>query len=191
MKKSEKKKSALREWIESIVIAAGLAIFVRTFFFQIYKIPTTSMVPTLMPGDKIFVSKLTYGPKIPFTDIRLPGFREPRRGDVVVFVPPIDRRRAYVKRLIGLGGETIEIKEGNIYVNGKIITDPRIASIFYYATGKYGEGKIKIPEGKYFLLGDNSFHSYDSRFWGTVDKKDIVGKAIFIWWPPHRIGMIE
>ena len=96
-----KKKSGwkeLREWGDAIVIAAAVAIFLRTFFFQIYKIPTTSMVPTLVPGDKIFVNKLVYGPKIPFTAWRIDGFGEPQRGDVVVFVPPHDRKKAYIKR---------------------------------------------------------------------------------------------
>jgi signal peptidase I len=189
----QKMKQVAREWLEAIVVAAALAIFVRTFFFQIYKIPTTSMVPTLMPGDKIFVSKLVYGPKIPFTSLRIHGFGHPRRGDVVVFVPPHDRKKFYIKRLIGLKGDHILIKDGNLYVNGKIVTDPRIARNYYYNQGDFGkEGEeIVIPDGKYFLLGDNSISSADSRFWGYADEVDIVGKAIFLWWPVKRIGMIE
>ncbi len=188
-----KKKGKVREWVESILIAAVLAIFLRTFFFQIYKIPTTSMVPTLMPGDKIFVSKLSYGPKIPFTDFRLPGFSEPKRSDIIVFIPPHDRKKAYIKRLIGLDGDKITLRDGNVYVNGKIVVDPRIARNYYYNQGDYGkEGEvIVVPEGKYFFLGDNSISSLDGRFWGFVDKEDIVGKAIFIWWPPKRIEMVE
>ncbi|RKY33781.1 MAG: signal peptidase I [Candidatus Omnitrophota bacterium] len=187
------KKSALREWIESIIIAACLATFIRTFFFQIYKIPTTSMIPTLKPGDKIFVSKLIYGPKVPFTSLRIHGFRKPQRGEVIVFIPPHDRTKAYIKRLIGLPGDHLLIKDGNIYINGKLVTDPRIANHYYYNQGEYGkrEEEIIIPPGKYFVLGDNSLSSLDSRFWGFVDQKDIVGKAIFIWWPLSRIGMIE
>ncbi|RKY39737.1 MAG: signal peptidase I [Candidatus Omnitrophota bacterium] len=187
-----KKKSALREWIESIVIAGSLAIFLRTFFFQIYKIPTNSMVPTLKPGDKIFVSKLVYGPKVPFTSLRIPGIRKPERGEVIVFVPPCDRRKAYVKRLVGLPGEHIVIKDGNIYVNGKLITQPNIANHYYYSEGReYKYTDVVVPQGEYFVLGDNSISSFDSRCWGFVDEKDIIGKAIFIWWPPKRIGMIE
>lgn len=186
------KKGIIREWVEAIVVAAILAIFLRTFFFQIYKIPTTSMVPTLMPGDKIFVSKLTYGPKIPFTNWRIRGFRKPQRGDVVVFIPPHDRKKAYIKRLIGLPGDKIILKGGNIYINGKVVVDPRMAH-YYYNQGEYGkENKmVVVPEKKYFFLGDNSISSLDSRFWGFVDEKDIVGKAIFIWWPPRRIAMVE
>ncbi|MBU2101812.1 MAG: signal peptidase I, partial [Candidatus Omnitrophica bacterium] len=128
-KQKEKIKQQCKEWTEAIVVAVALAVFVRTFFFQIYKIPTTSMVPTLMPGDKIFVSKLVYGPKIPFTSLRIHGFRKPLRGDVVVFVPPNDRTKPYIKRLIGLPGERIVIKDGNLYVNDKPVVDPRIAQI--------------------------------------------------------------
>jgi signal peptidase I len=194
-----KQKSALQDWIESIIIAAALAIFVRTFFFQIYKIPTTSMVPVLMPDDKIFVSKMVYGSKVPFTDLRLPGFRKPRRGEVVVFVPPQEKsnpfwkRKVYIKRLIALGGERVLIKDGNIYINGKIIADPFIARVYYYNSGDYGkkDKEIIVPPDKYFFLGDNSISSLDSRFWGFADGKDIVGKAIFIWWPPKRIGTID
>ena len=190
-----KKKSVLREWIDAILIAAALAIFLRTFFFQIYKIPTTSMVPVLVPGDKIFVSKLTYGPKIPFTPLRIPGFGKPKRFDIVVFVPPIatERNKAYIKRLIGLPGDKIELKDGNIHINGKIVVDPRIASNYYYNQGEYGVRgkKVIVPEGKYFFLGDNSISSKDGREWGFADQKDIIGKAVLTWWPPKRITMLE
>ena len=190
-----KKKSALREWIEAIVIAAALAIFLRTFFFQIYKIPTTSMVPVLVPGDKIFVSKLTYGPKIPFTPLRIPGFRKPKRFDIVVFVPPIvsERNKAYIKRLIGLPGDKVELRDGNIHINGEMVVNPKIARNYYYNQGKYGiRGKeIIVPEGKYFFLGDNSISSKDGREWGFADAKDIIGKAVLTWWPPKRIAMLE
>ncbi len=186
-------KSALREWTESIIIAAALAIFLRTFFFQIYKIPTTSMVPVLRPGDKIFVSKLTYGPKIPFTPLRIQGFHKPERFDVVVFIPPLERDKAYIKRLIGLPGDKIALRGGNIYINGKIAVDPKLARNYYYNQGEYGTkgSEVVVPEGKYFFLGDNSISSKDSRFWGFADEKDVVGKAIFIWWPPKRVTMLE
>lgn len=194
-----KKKGVVRDWVESILIAAALAIFVRTFFFQIYKIPTTSMVPTLMPGDKIFVSKLVYGPRMPFTHIRLPGVRKPQRGEVVVFVPPEEaknpfwKRKVYIKRLIGLPGERVSIREGNIFINEKMVVDPVIARIYYYNSGEYGakDATFTIPAQKYFFLGDNSISSSDSRFWGFADEKEIVGKAIFVWWPPKRTGSIE
>lgn len=195
----KKRKSAARDWLEAITIAAALAIFVRTFFFQIYKIPTTSMVPTLVPGDKIFVSKLVYGPKMPFTNWRFPGVKKPHRTDVVVFIPPLEkknnffRRKVYIKRLIGLPGDTIYIKEGNVYINGKIAVDPRIARNFYYNQGDFAktDKPITVPPKKYFFMGDNSISSLDGRFWGFADEGDIVGKAIFIWWPPKRIATID
>ncbi|MCF7887040.1 MAG: signal peptidase I [Candidatus Omnitrophica bacterium] len=194
-----KKKSVIREWVESIVVAAVLVIVLKTFFFQMYKIPTTSMVPTLMPGDKIFVSKLSYGPKLPFVSFRLPGFSKLQRGDIVVFVPPQEvdqpwyRRKPYIKRVIGLPGETVQIKKGNIYIDDKEVSLPEIVVFFYYNQGKNGQldKKIVVPKGKYFCLGDNSISSKDSRYWGFVDKEQIIGEAIFIWWPPKRIGMIE
>ena len=188
-----KHKNVLREWIESIIIAAVLAIFLRTFFFQIYKIPTTSMVPALMPGDKIFVSKLTYGPKVPFTELRLPGFRKPKRGDVAVFIARHDRNKPYVKRLIGVGGDEVMIKGGNVYVNNEVVVDPRIARNYYYDKGPVlsDSGQVDVPYGQYFFLGDNSISSSDGRVWGFVKEKDIVGKSVFIWWPPKRLTMIE
>lgn len=189
--KHDPRKSSTREWTESFIVAAILAILLRTFFFQIYKIPTTSMVPALMPGDKIFVSRLSYGPKLPFTNIRLPGTHKPSRGEVVVFIPPHDRKKAYIKRLIGLPGDKILIKDGNIYVNGKVESDPRIARNYYYSQSDYGRAEVTVPPGKYYFLGDNSIASQDSRFWGFADGSDVVGKAIFIWWPPRRVGIIE
>lgn len=189
------KKSVLREWVDAIIIAGALAIFLRTFFFQIYKIPTTSMVPILVPGDKIFVSKLTYGPKIPFTPFRISGFAKPKRFDIVVFIPPIDneRNKAYIKRLIGLPGDKIELRDGNIHINRKIVVDPKIARNYYYNQGEYAaQGQeIVVPEGKYFLLGDNSISSKDGREWGFADEKDVIGKAILTWWPIKRITMLE
>lgn len=182
----------LRDW-NDLIVALVIVVLLRTFVFQIYKIPTTSMVPTLKPGDKIFVSKLVYGPKFPFTSWRIPGMRKPKRGEIVVFIAPHDRKKAYIKRLIGTGGDQILIEEGNIRRNGKIVVEPAVARNNYYNQGDYGMRKkeIIVPQDKYFFLGDNSIASYDSRFWGYVDEKDIVGKAIFIWWPPKRMGMIE
>ncbi|MCK4917153.1 MAG: signal peptidase I [Candidatus Omnitrophica bacterium] len=188
-----KKSHVVREWVEAFIVAAVIVTILRTFLFQIYKIPTKSMVPTLIPKDKIFVTKLLYGPKVPFTKLRIHGFRKPKRGEVVVFVPPHDRKKVYIKRLVGLPGESVRIKDGNIYVDGKIVVDPGIAKNIYTNQGEYAEeGRLVfIPEGKYFFLGDNSRYSADSRFWGFVDEVDIVGKAIFIWWPFYRVKLIE
>jgi len=182
----------LREW-NDLIIALAIVVVLRTFVFQIYKIPTTSMAPTLKPGDKIFVSKIVYGPKVPFTPWRIPGLRRPKHGEIIVFIAPHDRKKFYIKRLIGMGGDRILIDRGNIRRNGKLVVDAPVANNNYYNQGDYGmqRKEIIVPEGQYFFLGDNSISSYDSRFWGYVEEKDVVGKAIFIWWPPKRMGMIE
>ncbi len=193
------RKSEWQEWGEALIVAAILAIFVRTFLVQIYKIPSGSMIPTLMPGDKLLANKLIYGPKIPFTSFHLPAIRQPERYDVVIFVPPQEMerpwlgRKPYIKRLIGLSGERVLIKNGNIYINGKKLSDPRINWIKYSNATPYGEEnrEIVVPQGKYFFLGDNTNNSLDSRFWGFADKENILGKAIFIWWPPKRITIIK
>src|SRR3989338_10308562 len=113
-------KSNAREWVESIVIAFILAMFIRTFFIQAFKIPSGSMRPTLIERDRLIVNKLRYGPKVPFSKSkRLPGFSKPRRGDVIVFIYPLEPSRDFIKRLVAFGGEKVEIKDGNLYINGK------------------------------------------------------------------------
>lgn len=182
-----------REWAESILIALALAIFVRIFFFEFYKIPTNSMVPTLVPGDRILVSKCIYGPRVPFIGVRIPGYRNPERGEVIVFISPPDRSKAYVKRVVGLPGDKVQIKNGNVYINGEPVSDPDISTNFYYNRGEYGEEgePITVPENHYFVLGDNSLSSKDSRYWGFVPSEDVLGKSILIWWPPKRFQMVE
>ena len=189
-----KKNSAVREWAESIIIAFVLAMFIRTFFIQAFKIPSGSMRPTLIERDRLMVNKLRYGPKVPFSkNKRLPGMTEPKRGDVIVFVYPADPSRDFIKRLIGLGGETIEIRGGNIYVNGQIIEDPLIKEIYYYNRGDHGseQQKIVVPEEHYYVLGDNSGSSSDSRFWGFVPQENVIGRAEMIYWPFSRARFIK
>ena len=191
--KHHKSKSNLREWIESIIIAVILALFIRTFFIQAFKIPTGSMRTTLLEGDRILVNKLRFGAKVPFTDYRLPGYGKPQRGDVIVFIYPEDPKRDFIKRLIALGGETVEISNGNIYVNGQEVTDSPIRNIYYYNRGDFGKvgQKIKVPENSFFVLGDNSASSKDSRYWGFVPQKDLIGRAEFIYWPLMRLRAIK
>ena len=189
-----RKNSAAREWTESIIIAFVLAMFIRTFFIQAFKIPSGSMRPTLIERDRLMVNKLRYGPKVPFSkNKRLPGITEPKRGDVIVFIYPEDPSRDFIKRLIGLGGETIEIKGGNIYVNGQIIEDSRINEIYYYNRGNHGkeQQKIVVPEEYYYVLGDNSGSSSDSRFWGFVPQENVIGRAEMIYWPFSRMRFIK
>lgn len=161
--------------------AAFPAIYVRTNLIQVFKMPATSMSPTIKLEDKIIVDRRAYRKS------------DPQRGDIVVFLPPHDRKKWYVKRIVGMPEENLEIKDGAIYVNDEKINSPNIANVFYYNQGDYAkEGKkINIPANKYYVLGDNSISSLDSRFWGSVSMDDIMGKVTKIYWPPERSGKIK
>jgi len=188
-----KKKSVVREWVESIVVAFMLAMIIRAFVVQAFKIPTGSMRPTLLEGDLILVNKFIYGAKIPFTDFRLPAVMQPKRGDVIVFIYPEDRKKDFIKRLVALPGERVEIKNGSIYINDKPLLDPLFNQRYYYNRGdlaREGE-KIVVPLDSFFVLGDNSASSKDSRYWGFVPRQNILGKAMIIYWPPNRIRIIH
>ncbi|MBN1526861.1 MAG: signal peptidase I [Candidatus Omnitrophica bacterium] len=187
-------KSQLREWAESIVIAVVLALIIRTFVVQAFKIPSGSMIPTFEIGDRIFVSKFIYGARIPLTDIHLPALRQPRRGDIIVFRSPEPPKKDFVKRLIATEGERVSIRDGCIYINGAMVENPSsVRSFYYYNKGDYGkEGEeVTVPEDSYFVLGDNSANSRDSRYWGFVPKKSLIGKAVCIYWPLNRIKGIK
>ncbi len=183
----------LKEWAEAIVIAAILAGLIRTFIFQVYKIPSGSMIPTLQIGDRVIAIKYPYGPRIPFTNIHLPRLKEPKIGDVIVFLYPEDPKKHFVKRLIAKGGDTVKIKDGTVFVNGRPLLGPVFRNIWYYNMGPYGrEGEeIKVPQHCYFVLGDNSISSKDSRYWGFVPEKNLVGKVVFRIWPLNRFGKIK
>lgn len=186
-------KSVVREWVESIVVAFMLAMVIRTFVVQAFKIPTGSMRPTLLEGDLILVNKFIYGAKIPFTNLRLPAASEPKRGDVIVFIYPEDRKKDFIKRLVGLPGEMVEIKNGSIYINDKPLLVPLFNQRYYYNRGDLaGEGeKTVVPSDSFFVLGDNSASSKDSRYWGFVPRKNILGRALIIYWPPNRIRIVR
>lgn len=212
------KKSKFREYAEAIIIAVLLAFLIRTFIVQAFKIPSGSMIPTLTVGDHILVNKFLYGLKIPFTDSRFFILRQPRRGDIIVFSFPENKKkeecrslpkniakrlenvwsnknllylfkddcRDFIKRVIGVGGDKIEIKNKTVYVNGIVLVEP-------YAVHKHkktGEaikpgGNFEpfiVPRGKFFVMGDNRDQSYDSRFWGYVDMSEIKGEAFIIYW---------
>ncbi len=247
------KKSVVREYAEAFFFALILAVFLRTFIVQLFKIPTGSMEPTLHGaqnygfGDHIVVNKFIYGPQtldwagIPWTNygFELPtwrleklALRKPKRGDIVVFKFPFNyycnqchadftlkqrmphvcpfcgshnveyQNKDFVKRCIGLPGETLEIRDGDIYVNGALVTEPKIVKDIFHTNVMGGNGpgrgmyglkgqKFTVPPDSYFVLGDNSANSKDSRFWGFVPFKDIRGEAIFIYLPPSRIGVVR
>jgi signal peptidase I len=192
-KPEAKKKPVIYEWLESAVIAFILAMVIRAFIIQAFKIPTGSMRPTLLEGDAILVNKFIYGARFPLTGWQLPAVRQPKRGDVVVFIYPNDPKKDFIKRMVATEGETVEIKNGTIYVNDKPLLDAAFNQKYYYNRGEYGQmdNKIVVPKDSYFVLGDNSASSQDSRYWGFVPKKNMLGKAILIYWPPQRIRIIK
>lgn len=183
----------IKEWAETIIIATLIALIIRSFIIQPFKIPTGSMRETLIEGDRIFVNRFIYGLRVPFTTVRILKFYYPRKGDVIVFNYPEDPSRAFVKRLIAKGGDVVEIKDGKVYVNSQEFISPATKNIYYYNRGNYGliDQKIVVPKNCYYVLGDNSGSSKDSRFWGFVEDKYLIGQAFFIYWPLDRIRVIK
>ncbi|MCK4851902.1 MAG: signal peptidase I [Candidatus Omnitrophica bacterium] len=181
------------EWIKPILIAAVLAFFIRTFVIQPFKIPSGSMYPTLKPGDRIFVGKFIYGAKVPLMNYRLPGISRPKPGDIVVFLSPVEKKKYLVKRFIAGAGETLRIKDGRVFVDGKESAAGPMKHFFYYNRGEYGAENrtIRVPEGCFYVLGDNSANSLDSRYWGFIPERNLVGKAVIIHWPIRRIRVLR
>lgn len=182
-----KTKSAFREYAEAIIMALILALFIRTFIVQAFKIPSGSMIPTLEIGDHILVNKLTYGVRMPFLERYLLQYATPQRGDVVVFIYPEDRSKDFIKRVIAVGGDTVEIRAKKVFINGKPIEDPHAHFAGYDPqAGGVGSGDDygpkAVPANHVFVMGDNRDRSYDSRFWGFVDLNDVRGKAFLIYW---------
>ena len=193
-RKVKSKKSWARELSEIIITALLLAFVIKVFVFELYKIPSGSMIPTLLVGDRIVVVKYIYGPRLPFISVRLPGIREPRIGDIVVFKSPDDPNKSFIKRYIAGEGDTVEIKNGKLLVNGKVVDDPpAFRRVYYYNRGDYGiEGKpITVPKNSYFVLGDNSASSKDSRYWGFVPRNYLIGKAVLVIMPFNRMQQIN
>ena len=179
----------LRENLEIIVIAVVIAMFIRTFVVQAYKIPSGSMKDTLLVGDHLLVNKFIYGVKIPFTDGKtLIPIRDPKRGDVIVFKYPEDPDIDFIKRVIGIEGDIIKIKNKKLFVNGKYVdykehvkyTDPNIVS--GNISHRDNLGPIKVPTDSLFVMGDNRDNSHDSRFWGFVKLNAVRGEALIIHW---------
>lgn len=195
-----KKKRQLKETIEAVIIALVLALFIRTFVIQAFKIPSSSMEDTLLIGDHIIVSKFSYGIQVPrpaiirFLGLPVPFFSTRlfnvwgniNRGDIIVFRFPGDRTKDYIKRAVGLPGDSIEIRDRVIYINGKKVDDPWAVHKGwpYGVDSEKGDyfGPYTVPEGHVFAMGDNRERSFDSRFWGPVPINDIKGKAFLIYW---------
>ena len=186
-----KRQNIFFEYFEALLVALVLAFFARTFVFQAFKIPSSSMEKTLLVGDHIFVNKFIYGNT--FFDIErvLIPVRKVQRGDVIVFKFPGNPRIDYIKRVIGVGGDVVKGIEGVVYVNGSPLTEPYAVhqhDIYGYLA-KDNFGPIQIPPGHFFVMGDNRDNSEDSRYWGTVPKSMIKGRAFLIYWsfdpPPH------
>jgi signal peptidase I len=181
------RKSLVREYAESIVIAVILALFIRAFMVQAFKIPSGSMEDTLLVGDHLLVNKFIYGPKIPFTDTRMFSIRDPRRDDVIVFEYPEDPSKDFIKRVIGVPGDVVQGINKNVYVNGRLYRNPKEVHkekdiVPKEQNPRDNFGPIKVPADSYFVMGDNRDRSYDSRFWGFVKKEKIKGLAFIKYW---------
>src|SRR5580765_5042929 len=182
-----RQKSQIREYAEALGVALLLALVIRTFVVQAFKIPSGSMLPTLQIGDHILVNKFIYGPRfeIPLTQIslgQLPGLRKPHPGDVVVFIWPKDRSKDFIKRVVAVEGETIEVRNRQILIDGQPRDDPHATWATQHAGPSDRYGPFTVPAGHVFVMGDNRDQSYDSRFWGPVPMSDIKGQALIIYW---------
>jgi signal peptidase I len=187
------RKSVVREYFESIVIAVILALFIRTFVVQAFKIPTGSMEPNLLIGDHLLVNKFIFAPEASRLERLLLPAGQIKRGDVVVFKYPEEPDRDYIKRVIGLPGETIELREKRVYVNGVKLEEPYAhylqaptqASDLHEVTSfdvRERYGPVTVPPGQLFMMGDNRDNSQDSRYWGFLPREYVKGKALVIYW---------
>ena len=191
-------------WTKSAAIAFVLFLVIRAFLVEAFKIPTASMENTLLTGDFLLVNKVLFGAEIPGTEIHLPALREPRRGDVIVFNPPHDPERSYVKRLVGLPGDTLEMHGKVLHLNGARVSEPYARHVDGFGdaihpsmswqanylitdsrSGYYPSrdnwGPLVVPEERFFVLGDNRDNSEDSRYWGFVDRSAIQGRPWFVY----------
>ncbi len=183
-------KSTVREYFESIVIAVILALFVRTWVVQAFKIPTGSMENNLLIGDHLLVNKFIFGPTTGRLEHALLPVREPHRGDVVVFKYPDEPDRDFIKRVIGLPGETLELKSKKVYIDGRPLDEPYVHFLepahdaqeitSFDVRERYGP--VRVPDGQYFVMGDNRDNSQDSRYWGFLPRGYIKGRALMIYW---------
>ena len=194
------------EWLKSVLIAVALFLVIRAFLVEAFKIPTASMESTLLVGDFLVVNKAVYGAGIPGTSLHLPAFAKPERGDVIVFAPPHDPGRHYVKRVVGVPGEVLEMRAKQLYVNDQLLQEPyvryvdprrdefhpgmswqadflaRDGDVASYRPTRDSWGPIQVPEDSYFVLGDNRDNSEDSRYWGFVRQDSVRGRPWFVYY---------
>jgi len=172
------------ENVKSILIAVVLAVLIKTSIVEAYKIPSASMEDTLLIGDFLIANKFVYGARIPLVNWRLPAISDPEAGDIVIFKWPGDKKTNYIKRCVAVGGQTVEVKNKVLYVDGEVFPDPPHSKF----TKKSGRsqmdnfGPVTVPRDYYFMMGDNRDNSYDSRYWGPVHKDLVLGEALFIHW---------
>ena len=192
------KKSVPREYFESLIIAVALALFVRTFVFQAFKIPTGSMEPNLLVGDHLIVNKMINAPTVTALERAILPGREIRRGDIIVFKYPVDPERDFIKRVIGLPGERIELRRKKILINGQPLDEPYVHLLeppSPEGSPKKDDvreeyGPVTIPAGQYFMMGDNRDNSQDSRFWGFLPRSYVKGEALFIYFSFEENGSV-
>jgi signal peptidase I len=179
-------RSTTRDYVEAVAWAVCITLLLRTFVIQAFRIPSESMCDTLLVGDFLFVSKVDYGPKVPFTHIRLPGLHAPRRGEVVVFQWPEDPSKDFIKRCIATGGQSVEVRHKQVYVDGVPQKEPYVKHTLMTEdpagyTPRDNYLPPTVPPGELFMMGDNRDNSNDSRFWGTVPMDLVKGRALFIY----------
>jgi signal peptidase I len=194
--KGKSHRNVFQEYCEAFVVAVILAIVIRAIFVQAFKIPSGSMENTLLIGDHILVNKLLYGIRIPFTDQRWPRLAEPKQGDVIVFVYPQERNKDFIKRVIAVGGDTVEIKDKKVFVNGKEVSSPYarfVTSVSLPAdiSPRDNMPPVTVPEGHLFVMGDNRDQSHDSRWWGFVPVEDVKGEAFLIYYSGEDLASIK
>lgn len=183
-KRERPKKSVWREYAEALVVALVLALVIRTFIVQAFKIPSESMLQTLQVGDHLLASKFAYGVKIPFTDKYIYEGDSPQRGDIIIFQYPNDPSVDYIKRVIGVPGDVIEVRDKQLYRNGQPVKEAYIRHTDPDGIEPVRDNyaPVTVPPDKYFVMGDNRDNSLDSRFWGFVDRSAIRAKAWRIYW---------
>ena len=183
---SQKPPSIVREYVEAALWALALTMFLRAFVIQAFRIPSESMRDTLLVGDFLFVNKFEYGAKIPFTQIRLPGLRKPKRGDVIVFQFPQDPSKDFIKRCIATGGQTVEIRHKEVWVDGVKRDEPFALHTQWSEepaamSPRDNLAPHQVPPQNLFMMGDNRENSADSRYWGYLPMDLVKGRALFIY----------